>query len=335
MSKTGATTESTESTETITFREAIREGLREEMKNDDAVMLYGQDEEDGESFEVTAGLYEEFGGRRVRNTPISEAAQVGGAVGAAATGLRPVVELSFSDFIGVCFDQIMNQAGKTRYMFGGASEVPLVLRATEGAGLSAAAQHSGTVHTLVSHLPGIKTVAPSTPTAAKGLIKSSIRSPDPVVFFENKTIYDERGEVPTSDDHTIPIGEASIEHLGEDVTVVATQRLFSEAMSVAQDLEGDVSVEVIDPRTLYPLDAETIIESVAKTGRLVIADESPMSYGFHAEVSSRVVEDGFFTLDAPPQRVGVPDTPIPFAPGLEKEVLPNGADIKRAIRRVE
>lgn len=323
-----------EETETMTVREAIREGLREEMRADEMVMCYGQDEEDGESFEVTAGLYEEFGGRRVRNTPISEAAQVGGAVGAAATGLRPVVELSFSDFIGVCFDQIMNQAAKARYMFGGATDVPIVLRVAEGGGLSAAAQHSGTVHTLVAHLPGIKTVAPATPAAFKGLIKESIRSPDPVLFCESKTIYDERGEVPTDESVTVPLGEAAVERHGEDVTVVATQRLFGESMAAADRLEGEASVEVIDPRTLYPLDADTILESVAKTGRLVIADESPMSYGFHAEVMARVVEDGFFHLDAPPQRVGVPDTPMPFAPGLEQEVLPDGDDVERAIRRL-
>lgn len=332
MAKSDAGTDGDVS-ETMTIREAIREGLREELRADESVMLYGQDEEDGESFEVTRGLYDEFGGRRVRNTPISEAAQVGGAVGAAATGLRPVVELSFADFIGVCFDQIMNQAGKTRYMFGGASEVPLVLRATEGGGLSAAAQHSGTYHSIVANLPGIKAVAPATPAAAKGLIKESIRSPDPVVFFENKTIYDERGEVPT-DDRTVPLGEASVERAGEDVTVVATQRLFTEAIDVADDLAGEASVEVIDPRTVYPLDGETIVDSVAKTGRLVIADESPMSYGFHAEVMARVMEDGFFTLDAPPQRVGVPDTPMPFAPGLEQEVLPGAEEIERAVRRV-
>ena len=321
-------------TETMTVREALREGIREEMRADESVFIYGQDEEDGESFSVTEGLYEEFGGMRVRNTPISEAAQVGGAVGAAATGLRPIVELSFSDFIGVCFDQIMNQAGKTRYMFGGAIEAPLVLRATEGAGLSAAAQHSSTPHTIVAHLPGIKTVAPATPAASKGLMKTSIRSPDPVMFFENKTIYDRDGEVPTGEDHVVPFGEAAVERPGEDVTVVATQRLFGEAMSVAEDLAGETSVEVIDPRTLYPLDTETIVESVRKTGRLVVADESPLSYGFHAEVMARVMEDGFFTLDAPPQRVGVPDTPIPFAPDLEQEVLPHAADIERAIGRV-
>lgn len=334
MTKPKSTSNTVSDMKTMTIREAIREGLREEIQADETVMLYGQDEEDGESFEVTAGLYEEFGERRVRNTPISEAAQVGGAVGAAATGLRPVVELSFSDFIGVCFDQIMNQAGKTRYMFGGASKIPLVLRATEGGGLSAGAQHSGTVHTLVAHLPGIKTAAPATPAASKGLIKESIRSDDPVMFFENKTIYDENGKVPTETEFTVPFGEASVEHEGDDVTVVATQRLFVEAMAVADDLSGETSVEVIDPQTLYPLDTETILDSVQKTGCLVVADESPMSYGFHAEVMARVIEDGFFTLDAPPQRVGVPDTPLPFAPGLEQEVLPTAPDIERAIKRI-
>lgn len=321
-------------TEMITVREAIREGLREEMHNDESIMLYGQDERDGESFEVTAGLYDEFGDRRVKNTPISEAVEVGAAVGAAATGLRPVVELSFADFIGVCFDQIMNQVGKTRYMYGGASEVPIVLRATEGGTVSAAAQHSGTVHTLVSHLPGIKVVAPATPAASKGLIKESIRSNDPVMYFENKSIYSNRGEVRTDSDYTVSLGKASVERVGDDVTVVATQRLFGETMTVADDLVGEADLEVIDPRSLYPLDTETILESVAKTGRLVVADESPMSYGFHAEVMARVMEDGFFTLDAPPQRVGVADTPIPFAPGLEAEVLPSAPDIESAVRRV-
>jgi pyruvate dehydrogenase E1 component beta subunit len=332
MAGTDPTTDS--GSKRTTMREAIREGIREEMRADETILLYGQDERDGESFDVTTGLYEEFGGRRVRNTPISEAAQVGSAVGAAATGLRPVVELSFANFIGVCFDQIMNQVGNTRYMFGGASEVPLVLRATEGGGIGAAAQHSSTPHTLIAHLPGIKTVAPATPAGAKGLIKTSIRSDDPVMFFENKTTYDERGEVPATDSHTVPFGEANVERTGDDVTVVATQRLFGEEIRVADDLANEVELEVIDPQSLYPLDTETILDSVAKTRRLIVADESPMSYDFHAEVFARVVEEGFSRLNAPPQRVGVPDTPIPFAPGLEEEVLPNGTDIERAVRRV-
>ncbi|MFC3478244.1 alpha-ketoacid dehydrogenase subunit beta [Halobacterium litoreum] len=318
-------------TETASIREALRTALREELLADDDVFIMGQDEEDGGSFEVTAGLHDEFGFDRVRNTPISEAAQVGAGVGAAATGMRPVVNLSFADFVGVCFDQVMNQAGKTRYMFGGASEVPLTIRAIEGAGLNAAAQHSGTVHTLVAHLPGVKAVAPGTPAAAKGLMKSAVRSDDPVVFFENKTIYERHGPVPVDDDFTVPIGEASVEQEGEDVTVVATQRLLGESLAAARDV--DASVEVIDPRSLYPLDTDTLAASLRKTGRLVVADESPLSYGLHAEIVTRVVEDAFWSVDAPVQRVGVPDTPIPFSPSQEDEVVPDADDVRRAIER--
>lgn len=319
-------------TEIKSIREAIRDGIREEMLADDRVFIMGQDEETGGSFEVSAGLHDEFGFDRVRNTPISEAAQVGAGVGAAATGMRPLVNLSFSDFIGVCFDQVMNQAAKTRYMFGGAIDVPLTLRAIEGAGLNAAAQHSGTVHSLVAHLPGIKAVAPGTPAGAKGLMKSAIRSEDPVVYFENKTMYEDRGPVPTDDDFTVPLGEASVEQEGEDVTVVATQRLLGEAIAAARQLD-EVSVEVIDPRSLYPLDTDTLADSVRKTGRLVVADESPLSYGFHAEIVTRVLEDAFSSIEAPVQRVGVPDTPIPFSPSQENEVVPDADDVQRAINR--
>ncbi|WP_435116209.1 alpha-ketoacid dehydrogenase subunit beta [Halolamina sp. C58] len=319
-------------TERLSIREAIRSALREELLRDDDVFIMGQDEEDGGSFEVTAGLHDEFGFDRVRNTPISEAAQIGSGVGAAATGLRPVVNLSFSDFIGVCYDQVMNQAGKTRYMFGGASSVPMTIRAIEGAGLNAAAQHSGTVHSMVSHLPGIKAVAPGTPEAAKGLMKSAIRSDDPVVFFENKTTYERRGEVPVDEEFTVPLGEASVEQEGDDVTVVATQRLLGEALAATREFD-DLGIEVIDPRSLYPLDTETITDSVEKTGRLVVADESPLSYGFHAEVFARSAEDAFWHLDAPLQRVGVPDTPIPFSPAQEDEVVPDADDVRRAIER--
>jgi pyruvate dehydrogenase E1 component beta subunit len=318
-------------TETLSMREALQSGIREELLADDSVFVMGQDEEDGGSFEVTAGLHDEFGFDRVRNTPISEAAQIGAGVGAAATGMRPVVNLSFSDFVGVAFDQVMNQAGKTRYMFGGASEVSLTIRAIEGAGVNAAAQHSGTVHTLVGHLPGVKAVAPGTPAAAKGLMKAAIQSDDPVVFFENKTTYERRGPVPTDESFTVPLGEASVEREGEDVTVVATQRLLGEAIRAARDVDADV--EVIDPRSLYPLDTGTIADSLRKTGRLVVADESPMSYGLHAEVVTRVIENAFWSIDAPVQRVGVPDTPIPFTPSQEDEVVPDADDVRRAILR--
>jgi len=321
-----------EAVETMTFRDAERRAIREELLRDDSVFLMGQDEEDGGSFDVTAGLFDEFGHGRVRNTPISEAAQVGSAVGAAATGLRPLVNISFSDFLGVCYDQVMNQAGKTRYMFDGVLDVPLVVRAIEGGGLNAAAQHSSTVHSMVAHLPGIKAVAPGTPEAAYGLMKSAIRSDDPVVFFENKTIYETRGPV-SEEEFTVPLGEASVEREGEDVTVVATQRLLGEALSAAESLAPEYDVEVIDPRSLYPLDTDTIADSVHETGRLVVADESVMSYGLHSEIVTRAAEEEFWWLDAPPQRVGVPDTPIPFAPSIEDEVLPDESDVRRAVQR--
>jgi 2-oxoisovalerate dehydrogenase E1 component len=317
-------------TRQATVREALRAAIREEMADDDGVVLVGQDEEIGGSFDVTAGLYDAFGPDRVRNTPISEAAQVGAGVGAAATGLRPVVNLSFADFIGVCFDQVMNQAGKTRYMFDGVCDVPLTVRAVEGAGINAAAQHSGTVHTLAAHLPGIKVATPGTPAAAKGLMKAAIRSDDPVVVFESKACYDREGPVPV-EGGVVPMGQATVEREGSDVTVVATQRLLGDALAVARETDPETSVEVIDPRTLYPLDTDTIARSVEETGRLVVADESPLSYGFHAEVNSRVTET-VGSLDGV-QRVGVPDTPIPFAPAMEAEVLPGEAEIRAAIHR--
>ncbi|WP_336346017.1 alpha-ketoacid dehydrogenase subunit beta [Halalkalicoccus ordinarius] len=322
-------------TQTMTVREAIRETLREEMRRDEDVILLGEDIGVMQGvLDVTGDLYNEFGPDRVRDTPISEAGYMGAATGAAATGLRPVPELMFSDFIGVSMEQIMNQMAKMRYMFGGKIEMPVTVRATEGGGMGAASQHSGTVHTWIAHFPGLMAVTPGTPEAAKGLLRSAIRSDDPVFFFENKMIYEQSGEVPTDEDFTIPLGEASVEREGEDVTVVATQRLVGESLSVADELEGDTDVEVIDLRSLYPLDTDTIAESLDKTGRLVVADESPLSYGTQAEVVSRAVEDAFYSLDAPIQRVGVPDTHIPFSPSLEGEVLPDGDDVRNAIERI-
>jgi pyruvate dehydrogenase E1 component beta subunit len=283
---------------------------------------------------VTGDLVEQFGETRVRDTPISEAGFTGAAVGAAATGTRPVVEIMFSDFIGVCSEQILNQMAKNRYMFGGKTEMPVTIRTTEGGGMGAASQHSGTIHTWFAHLPGIMAVAPGTPRAAKGLLKSAIRSNDPVIYFENKMIYEQEGEVPVSEDYTIPLGTASVEREGDDVTVVATQRMVGESLELADELDGETSVEVIDLQSLYPMDTDTLLKSVEKTGRLVIADESPLSYGTHAEVVARVQEEGFFSLDAPIQRVGVPDTHIPFSPALEEEVLPHGDDVRAAIDRV-
>jgi pyruvate dehydrogenase E1 component beta subunit len=288
----------------------------------------------GGVLDVTGDLDEEFGRDRVRDTPISEAGFIGAATGAAATGSRPVAELMFSDFMGVSMEQIMNQMAKMRYMFGGKTEMPVTIRTTEGGGMGAASQHSGTVHTWIAHFPGLMAIAPGTPAAAKGLLKSAIRSNDPVFYFENKMIYEQSGEVPTDEDFTTPLGEANVEREGEDVTVVATQRLVSESLSVADDLEDDTSVEVIDLRSLYPLDTDTIVESLDKTGRMVVADESPLSYGTHAEVMSRAVENAFYSLDAPIQRVGVPDTHMPFSPSLEGEVLPDADDVRAAIDRI-
>ena len=322
-------------TQTMTVREAIREAMREEMRRDEDVVLLGEDIGVMEGvLDVTSGLHDEFGPERVRDTPISEAGYIGAATGAAATGLRPVPELMFSDFVGVAMEQIMNQMAKMRYMFGGKIDMPVTVRATEGGGMGAASQHSGTIHTWIAHFPGLMAVTPGTPEAAKGLLKSAIRSDDPVFFFENKMIYEQSGEVPTDEDFTIPLGEASVEREGEDVTVVATQRLVGESLSVADELEGDTDIEVIDLRSLYPLDTDTIVESLNKTGRMVVAGESPLSYGAQAEVVSRAVENAFYSLDAPIQRVGVPDTHMPFSPSLEDEVLPDADDVRNAIERI-
>jgi pyruvate dehydrogenase E1 component beta subunit len=324
----------TEQTETMTVREAIRQALREELARDEDVYVMGEDVGlFGGVLDVTDGLYEEFGGERLRDTPISEAGFVGAATGAAATGTRPVVEIMFSDFMGVSMEQIMNQMAKMRYMFGGKTDMPVTVRTTEGGGMGAASQHSGSVHAWIAHFPGLKAVAPGTAAGAKGLTKAAIRSDDPVFVFENKMIYEQQGEVPVDEEFTVPLGEASVEREGEDVTVVATQRLVGESLDVAEGLD-DVDVEVIDPQSLYPLDTDTIVDSVEKTGRLVVADESPLSYGIHAEVVTRVQENAFFSLDAPVQRVGVPDTHIPFSPPLEQEVLPDGDAVREAVRRI-
>jgi pyruvate dehydrogenase E1 component beta subunit len=322
-------------TETMTVREALREALREEMARDDTVVVYGEDVANfGGVLGVTGDLVEQFGEDRVVDTPISEAGWIGAAVGAAATGLRPVPEIMFVDFIGVPMEQIHNQLAKMRYMFGGKAELPVTIRTTEGGGQRAASQHSSSYHTWFAHLPGVKAVTPGTARAAKGLLKSSIRSNDPVIFFENKVMYEQEGEVPTDEDFTIPIGEAHVEREGEDVTVVASQRLVSESLGVADDLAGDTDVEVIDVQSLYPLDSDTILASVEKTGRLVVADESPLSYGAHAEISARVVEEGFYSLDAPIQRVGIPYVHVPFSPPLEDDVVPSGDQVRAAIERI-
>jgi pyruvate dehydrogenase E1 component beta subunit len=322
-------------TEELTLREAINTALHEEFARDEDVMVMGEDVgKVGHVSNITKGLYEEYGANRVRDAPLAEHGLVGLGVGAAATGLRPVVDLMYMDFAGVAFEQILNQMSKMHYMFGGKIELPLMVRASEGAGMNAAAQHSKTIHAMLGNLTGVKVVAPGTPAAAKGLTKAAIRSDDPVFFVENKMMYNQKGEVPTDDDFVAPIGEANVEREGEDVTIVATQTFVPKGLSVAEDLEGDVSVEVIDLRSIYPLDTDTITESVRKTGRLVVADESPLSHGTHGEVMARVNENAFFSLDAPMQRVGVPDTPIPFSRPLEQEVVPGAEELHTAIDRI-
>lgn len=319
-------------TETLQIREALNRALHQEMARDENVFLMGEDVSQG-MFGVTTGLVDEFGEDRVRDTPISEAGFVGAGVGAAATGARPIVDMGFVSFLGVAFEQVHNQMAQLRYMFGGKIDVPITVRAAEGAGQRAAAQHSKTLHTVFAHLPGTYVAAPGTPRAAMGLQKAAIRSDDPVFLFEHKLQYQQEGEVPTDEDFTVPLGEASVERAGSDVTVVATQRYVSESLSVAEELAGEIDIGVIDLRTVYPIDTETITESLAKTGRLVVADESPLSYGTHAEILARAAESAFWDLDAPLQRVGVPDTPIPFSPAMEDEVVPAATDVRQAIER--
>lgn len=323
---TGETTE-------MTVTEALREALYEELERDEEVFLQGIDVADrGGSFSVSEGFLEEFGPERIRDTPISESAIVGTGLGAAAAGMRPVVEIMYSDFMGVAFDQIMNQVALMRYMFGGKLDIPLTMRTADGGGFAAAAQHSKTLHALAMHLSGIHVVCVSTPYDAKGLLKSAIRSNDPIFVFEHVTVYNKSGPVPV-DDYTLPIGEAAVVREGADVTVVATQEMLYKTLDAADQLAGEIDVEVISPRTLDPLDIDTIAASVDKTGRAVVVDETPLTAGAQSEIAAQINDAAFWRLDAPVERVGVPDVPIPFSPPLENEVIPNADDVVAAIRR--
>lgn len=319
---------------TITYREAVREALAEEMRRDPSVFLLGEDigKKFGGTNKVTDGLSEEFGDDRVRNTPISESAIIGAAVGAAMTGMRPVPEIGFIDFVGVCMDQIMNQAAKLRYMTGGQVTMPLVIRTPGGAGRSSAAQHAQSLETLFCHIPGLLVIQPSSPRDVKGLLKSAIRDNNPVVFIEHKMLYNTKGEVP-EEEYTIPIGSAEVKREGTDITVVATQRQVYFALDAAQELAQEgISVEVVDPRTLVPLDRETILASVRKTGRLLVAHESVQRFGFGAEVAAVVGEHAFDYLDHPVRRLGARNTPVPFAPPLENYVIPDAGRIAEVVR---
>lgn len=320
----------------ITYREALREALKEEMLRDSTVFLMGEDIGrywEG-AFKVTQGLAEEFGDERVRDTPISESAIVGAAVGAAITGMRPVAEIMFGDLTGLAMDQIANQAAKIHYMFGGQAEVPLVIRTPFGAGVNIAAHHSQSLEAWYMHTPGLYVAVPSTPYDAKGLLKTAIRGRNPVLFCEHKLLYPLEGEVP-EEEYTIPFGVAETKRKGSDVTVVATLYMVHKAMDAANQLESEgVSVEVVDPRTLSPLDKESIIGSVKKTGRLVLVSEDCKTAGVTAEISALVAEEAIDYLDAPIKRVAEPDTPIPFSPPLEDYILPNTETIIEAVKEI-
>ena len=320
---------------TMTYGQAINDALRIELKRDPDVFVVGEDVGTfGGCFGVTAGLIDEFGDKRIRDTPITESAIVGSAVGAAVGGLRPVAELMFVDFIGVSLDQLYNQAAKMKYMFGGKAKIPMVLRTSCGAGIGAAAQHSQCLESWFMHIPGLKVVMPSTPYDAKGLLIQSIRDDNPVVFLEHKMLYAMEGEVPEGE-YTIPLGKADVKREGSDVTIVATARMVHFALEAAEIMAADgVQVEVIDPRSLVPLDEETILNSVRKTHRLVIVHEEVKFAGSGAEIAAMVAENAFDYLDAPILRVAAPFTPVPFSMPLEQEYIPSVDKIVAALKKV-
>jgi pyruvate dehydrogenase E1 component beta subunit len=307
----------------ITLAQAIREALAEEMRRDPSVFILGEDvAEAGTPFKVLSGLVEEFGPARVIDSPISEAGITGLGVGGAMTGMRPVVDLMFGDFIGLAMDQIVNQAAKVHYMSGGKLKVPMVVRTTLGATRRSAAQHSQSLHAWVSHIPGLKVVLPSTPYDAKGLLKTAIRDDNPVVFFEDKMMYQLKGLVPEAD-YTIPFGVADIKRLGTDITLVATSSMVQVCLAAAELLEqAGISAEVIDPRTTFPLDKQTLIDSAKKTSRAIVVDEGYERYGVTAEIASIIADGAFYYLDAPVKRMGAMDVPVPFSPVLEDLTVP-------------
>ena len=317
----------------ITYAQAINEALRESMQKDDRVVLLGEDIGCyGGVFQVTAGLQVEFGPERVVDTPISEAGFVGASVGAALTGMRPVTEIMFIDFTTCCMDMIVNQMAKMHYMFGGRGKVPMVLRTNIGAGRGTAAQHSQSFHAIFMHIPGLMVAVPSTPYDAKGLMMEAIQNDNPVVFVEHKKLYIEKGPVP-EESYRIPFGQADIKREGKDVTVVATHALVQRSLNAADEVAKEgIDVEVIDPRTLVPLDKDTILNSIKKTGRLVVADEGHRSCGAAAEIAATVAEEAIYYLKAPVKRVTSPDTPVPFSPPLEQAFIPDEKYLVPAIR---
>ncbi len=320
-------------TRELTFAQAIREALAEEMRRDARVCIFGEDvAEAGTPFKVLSGLVEEFGAERVIDTPISEAGFTGIGVGAAMTGLRPVVDIMFGDFLTLTMDQMVNQAAKVHYMSGGTWKVPMVLRTTLGATRRSAAQHSQSLHAWLSHVPGLKVVMPSTPYDAKGLLKTAIRDENPVVFFEDKMMYKLKGPVP-SEDYTIPFGVADVKRAGRDITIVATSSMVQVALGAAELLEkAGISAEVIDPRTTWPLDEKTLIESAKKTSRVIVVDEGYGRYGVTGEIAAVIAEGAFYSLEAPVKRIGAMHVPIPFSPPLEDVTVPTEQTVFHAAR---
>ena len=329
-----------------TMRDAINEALKQEMQRDPSVIIIGEDvvgglggtsgaeEASGGAFGVHSGLVQEFGRERIIDTPITESAVIGAAGGAALTGLRPVAELMFVDFVGVCFDQILNQIAKFRYMFGGRAKTPVTIRTTIGAGFGAGPQHSQALYAMFTAIPGLKCVLPSNPYDAKGLLTQAIRDDDPVIVFEHKMMYTDKGEVP-DEPYVIPFGQANFTRRGDQVTIVAFSRMVHLANQVADKLAQEgISVEVIDPRTTSPLDEDSILDSVEKTGRLVVVDESNPYCSMASEIASLAVCEAFDYLQAPVVKVTAPHTPVPATPGLEQAYIPSAAKIETAVRTV-
>jgi pyruvate dehydrogenase E1 component beta subunit len=320
----------------LTYREALREALREEMLRDASVFLLGEDIGRcwGGAFKVTDGLAEEFGDERVWDTPISESAIIGASVGAAITGMRPVAEIMFGDLTALAMDQIANQAAKIRYMFGGQTACPMVIRTPFGAGVNIGSHHSQSLEAWFMHVPGLYVAVPSTPYDAKGLLKTAVRGTNPVLFCEHKLLYPIESDVP-QEEYTVPFGKADVKREGADATVVATLYMVHMALRAAELLEREgISVEVVDPRTLTPLDRQTIMRSVKKTGRVVIVSEDCKTAGVGAEIAASVAEEAVDYLDAPIKRLAEPDTPIPFSPPLEQSVIPNEKTIINAVKEV-
>src|SRR5215471_914820 len=328
-----------EETRELTLGQAVKEALAEELRRDPTVFVIGEDvAEAGTPFKVLSGLVEEFGPERILDSPISEAGIAGIGLGAAMTGMRPVVDIMFGDFLTLVMDQVVNQAAKTHYMSGGKLKAPLVIRTTLGATRRSAAQHSQSLHAWMSHIPGLKVALPSTPYDAKGLLKTAIRDDSPVVVFEDKMNWATKGPVPV-EEYLVPFGVADVKRVGSDVTIIATSSMVLASLDAAKLLEAEgIDAEVVDPRTTVPLDRETLVGSAVKTGRAVIVDEGYQSYGVTAELAAVIADGAFYHLDAPVQRVGAMDVPVPFSPVLEDQTVPTPvaiADRARALVRGE